>query len=112
MDIVSGFYSDDSSWCIARSNFNKKRSVKNVIIVHGRMLKIAIEASVLLDNTGIILLEQLKPYNETADAIISLLPDDCINILFLEEEIQSGGMGMNLFSNLFSRAEMKNRKMN
>ena len=110
-DVTSDFYSDDDTWRIARCNFNKESPINTVIITHGRMLKTAMNACASLNDTGIILLEQLKPYNETADAILSLLTDSCRNVLFLEEEILSGGMGMNLCSLLSDIAEMKNRKM-
>ena len=45
---------------------------------------------------GIILLEVLKPYNDTANRIRKLIGKNVKSILFYEEEIKNGGMGMNL----------------
>ena len=38
----------------------------------------------------------LKPYDERARLVIEALPQGVRGVLFLEEEIRSGGMGMNL----------------
>ena len=38
----------------------------------------------------------IKPYSECAEYANRLLPDEVKNIIFLEEELRSGGMGMNL----------------
>jgi deoxyxylulose-5-phosphate synthase len=43
---------------------------------------------------GVILLEVLKPYDVTLDNILSLIPDNTHSVLFLEEEIRCGGMGV------------------
>ena len=60
----------------------------------------AIKAAEELGNkgisVGIILLEMLKPYDESARLVIEALPQGVRGVLFLEEEIRSGGMGMNL----------------
>ncbi len=109
--VKAQFYGEGAVWQIARRNFREDFLPETVIVTHGRIVKVAMEVCDKLKNTGIILLEQLKPYNETADAIIELLPDSCRNVVFLEEEIRSGGMGMNLYTLLSDRAEMKDRKL-
>ena len=43
---------------------------------------------------GVILLEKIKPFGECADNIMRLLPKGVKKIIFLEEEIRAGGMGM------------------
>ena len=58
---------------------------------------------------GIILLEALKPYDMTAERIFSLLSNKTQGILFLEEEILSGGMGMNLVGVM--REELGNKNI-
>lgn len=109
--VKTQFYGEGAVWQIARRNFGEDLAHQTVIVTHGRMVKVAMEACDKLNNAGIILLEQLKPYNEAVDAIIKLLPDSCRKVVFLEEEILSGGMGMNLYTLLSDRAEMKDRKM-
>ena len=47
-------------------------------------------------NIGIILLEKIKPYEECAKNIAKLLPKSTKKLLFLEEEMRAGGMGMML----------------
>jgi 1-deoxy-D-xylulose-5-phosphate synthase len=44
--------------------------------------------------SGVILLEKIKPFGECADNIMRLLPRGVKKIIFLEEEIRAGGMGM------------------
>ena len=68
-----------------------------VIVTHGRMVYQAIKASEEMRangaSVGIILLEMLKPYGETAKRIARLLPEKTCGVVFLEEEIRCGGMG-------------------
>ena len=85
----------------------------SVIITHGRIVKEAMAARDLLASrdhrTGIILLEQLKPYAEVAEQIVPFLPKKDCKIVFLEEEIRAGGMGMMLSDALSSYEIMKNK---
>ena len=71
-----------------------------IIITDGRIVTEALAAKRNLSadgiSVGIILLEKIKPYGECAESVKALLPDSVKNIIFLEEEIRSGGMGMNL----------------
>lgn len=75
-----------------------------IIVTHGKISDEAIKASDKLSkegiNTGIILLEMLKPYEYVAQLIKSSMPKGVKAVLFLEEEIRSGGMGMNLSDRL------------
>lgn len=84
-----------------------------VIITHGRIVKEAMAACDRLrderTHVGILLLEQLKPYDEVAKEILPLLPEKPCKILFLEEEIRAGGMGMMLSDALSSEEKMKNK---
>ena len=65
-----------------------------VIMTYGASVKIAMKAEkILCDggiNTGIILLEKLKPYEECADNIEKLLPPSVKHIIFVEEGIKNG----------------------
>ena len=49
---------------------------------------------------GIILLEMLKPYGVTAENVARVMPENVKSVIFLEEEIHSGGMGVNLCEKL------------
>ncbi|MBO4212866.1 MAG: hypothetical protein J5894_02010, partial [Clostridia bacterium] len=53
--------------------------------------------------------EKLKPYDATADAVSALIPENCEKIVFLEEEIRNGGMGM-LLCDAMTRKGMLNGK--
>lgn len=88
-------------------------SLSAVVITHGRIVTEAMAAASLLAEqqvpVGIILLEQLKPYDEVAKQIVPLLPKKACKILFLEEEIRAGGMGMMLSEALSHDAVMQNK---
>ena len=70
-----------------------------VIVSQGR---VAAEAVSLpdLNNVGIkaraILLERLTPYDEIAAGLVGIINREPRKIVFLEEEIRAGGMGMML----------------
>ncbi len=103
--VLSEFYSGEgyNKPGVVR-NYGASDEVDVVIVTHGKIVTEALRASTLLRNdgirVGILLLEMLKPYDQTASRICELLPKDVRGILFLEEEIRSGGMGMNLADQL------------
>ena len=84
----------------AVSNFPKDEYLDLVIITDSVIVTEAMKASTDLSEkgikTGIILLEKIKPFSECAENICALLPQNEAHIIFLEEEIRSGGMGMNI----------------
>ena len=84
----------------AVADFDKEEAPDLVIVTHGRIVTEAMKAAERLQTEGIrcgiILLEVLKPYAQTATGIMNLLPETNCGILLLEEEIRSGGMGMNM----------------
>ena len=45
---------------------------------------------------GIVLLEKIKPYDECAERVAKVLPKDLRGVIFYEEELRNGGMGMSL----------------
>ena len=98
-----------------RKNYDDPDALDAVIITHGRIVKEAMKAVELLKaqgkNVGILLLEQLKPYAETAEMILPLLPQKPCKLIFLEEEIRTGGMGMLLSDALVRRSETENKEM-
>jgi deoxyxylulose-5-phosphate synthase len=56
-------------------------------------------------------LEQLKPYGEIAKQILPHLPEQACKVLFVEEEIRAGGMGMMLSDALSAFEIMKNKQV-
>lgn len=101
-----GVYGVPSAVC----NYRLEEDLQVVIVTHGRMAKKALDAvDALRDRNvcaGVILLEVLKPYDITAQTILDLLPSHDCGIVFLEEEIRSGGMGNNLCDQLIYRYEI------
>ena len=99
--VVASFYSEEIyTKPGAVRNYTDSDTPSVVIVTHGRMVESAMQTAEQMERTGIsvgiVLLELLKPYGETAACIKRLLPDTPCGILFLEEEIRCGGMGMNL----------------
>ena len=110
-DIVrSAFYGNEIFDDISVRTFALNDVTDNVIITHGRMASTALEAAAQLMDSGItcavLLCEFIKPYDALADIISDLLPYTVKNIVFLEEEILSGGFGMNLSFELRRRRIM------
>lgn len=89
------------------ADFDPSDPIDAVIVTDGRIVTEAIRAAeecrVSLGlHVGIILLERIKPYEEMAQKISTLLPKYPIRLLFLEEEIRAGGMGM-MLSDILAR---------
>ncbi len=112
--ISEAFYPDGFDPAVSpRPDFSAADELDAVIITHGRIVKDAMEAKRRLSEkgktVGIILLEQLKPYRHVAEQVAALLPKAPAQILFLEEEIRAGGMGMLLSDALTAYDVMKNK---
>ena len=89
-DIVDEFYSSNVHSSLgAVSNFSVDDKVDAVIVTHGRIALEAIKACKALKqkgiNVGIILLEFLKPYDECAKNIASLMPTITCPVILYEE---------------------------
>ena len=97
-------------------NFEKSDLLHTVIVTHGRIVTEAMKAARILGDegisVGIILLEVLKPYDETAGVIKGLMPEAPCNVLFLEEELRSGGMGVHLADELCRGYRFETSSMN
>lgn len=107
--VIAEFYSGSSDPKPgAVRNYREDDQPSFVIVTYGRIVTEAMAAEKILRDrgihTGIILLEVLKPYEETMQRIVSLLPKNPAGLIFLEEGIQCGGMGMNL-SELMQQCE-------
>ena len=101
--VKAAFYSDKSDKSPVRA-FGVNETTENIIITHGRMATVALDAMAMLQEegirAGILLCEFIKPYDKLALMLSEKLPEYAKNIIFLEEEIMSGGFGMNLSSEM------------
>lgn len=92
----------------------EENSLDGVLVTHGRIVKEALKAKTVLSEKGfrlgIVLLEQIKPYEKIADALASVLPAKSCRTVFLEEEIRAGGMGMLLSDILSGYPVMENKE--
>ena len=113
--VVREFYSVLPKKLGFAKNFDDPEELDCVIITHGRIVSEALSAADELSKegtkVGIILLEVLKPYDECAKAILGSLPEGVCKILFLEEEIKCGGMGMILSEELSKHEKLKNKSI-
>ncbi len=112
--VVSKFYGAEQTQDIGiRSNLPQGTVADAVIVTHGRIVKEAMAACECLKAEGktveILLLEQLKPYRKIAEELALRLPQTACKIVFLEEEIRAGGMGMMLSDALSSFEIMQNK---
>ncbi len=110
--VVERFYKNGDFENIGiKCDFDNCDSRKVLIVTYGRIVCEAIKAEEILSKegigTGIILLEMLKPYDITAEMIGRAIPNGTNTVLFLEEEIRSGGAGMNLVDKLSGEFERK-----
>ncbi len=111
--VVERFYSDGKFNDIGiKCDFAAADKKDALIVTHGRIVAEAMAAADQLVlsgvKVGIILLEVLKPYGECAERIFNSLPEGVRGVLFLEEEIKCGGMGMNLCDLLGKKLDKAN----
>jgi deoxyxylulose-5-phosphate synthase len=96
-------------------DFENADKLHAVIITAGKIVSEAFCAKDILKeigvNVGIILLEYIKPYDKIAEEIVKRLPEKHCKIILLEEEIRSGGMGMNLLDKLDKYEISKNKSI-
>ena len=97
-EIKEKFYSDDDySKLGVIADFEKDKVPNYVFISYGNITSKVIEAQKMLKKdgieSGIILVEKLKPYSESVDKIYSFIKG-AKKILFVEEGIKNGGFSM------------------
>ena len=113
---VERFYSKGNFSDISlKTDFDEseKNNLNAVIITHGRIVSEAIKATQMLENDykiGIILLEVLKPYDENISNIFNSIGSNVRTVLFYEEEIMNGGMGMILSQMMREKLTQRNIK--
>lgn len=99
--VIDAFYSDGENKGLSlRSDIGAGETPDVLIVTYGRIVLEALKAKEMLQKEGkrcgIVLLEKLKPYEETAENLLPYMPEDSGLLLFLEEEIRAGGCGMML----------------
>lgn len=113
--VVREFYSTPPTKLCFATNYNSPEELDCLIITHGRIVTEALKAADTLSKegitVGIILLEVLKPYPETAAAILDSIPNKACRLLFFEEEIRYGGMGMLLSDELRKHSKLENKSI-
>lgn len=81
-----------------RSTLPENSKPDLLIVTHGKIAAQALSAADALAEQGIrcgiALLEKLKPYGECAERLVPYMPSEKGSIIFLEEEIRAGGMGI------------------
>ena len=121
--VLEKFYSADDrgdSPISCRSDFDaqEKETLDAVIITDGRIVGEAMTAADRWaaetgKRLGMILMERIKPYDTAAEQIAALLPQKPLDIIFLEEDIRTGGMGVTL-SDVLCRnhaSQMENKRI-
>ncbi len=99
--VINAFYSENDIKGISlRSDIPSGQKPDILIVTYGRIVLEAMKAKETLQKKGkkcgIVLLEKLKPYEETAKNLLPYMPRENGLILMLEEEIRAGGCGMML----------------
>jgi 1-deoxy-D-xylulose-5-phosphate synthase len=114
--IINEFYTgslSDASYVVTGRNMPENSDV--VIVSHGRIAAEAVKAAGMLREKGIragaVLIERLTPYDETAESLAGVLCKAPKKIVFLEEEIRAGGMGMLLSDALRRRGGFENSEL-
>ncbi len=111
-DIIDRFFFDEFSTVSYIKDFSD--SVQNLFVTYGQIAEEVIKAKELLCakgiDCGIIILEKLKPIDYFTDGILPILKG-AKNVIFVEEGIKNGGVGM-IFENMlrsfdFSPTEFK-----
>jgi 1-deoxy-D-xylulose-5-phosphate synthase len=105
--IINEFYKNEvPDTPTVLKNYDDGTKLDAIVITYGKITNEALKAADELGNEGIragvILLEYLKPYDRLAAEVERLIPKGIKAIVYLEEEIRSGGAGM-LLSDKLSR---------
>ena len=98
-----------------RADFAKGERMDAVVVCHGRIATEVLDAKQILEKegikTGVLLLEQLKPYDTVAQQVAEFLPQEAGQVVFVEEEVRAGGMGMLLSERLAKLDVMSNKQI-
>ena len=113
LQIKNAFYEDGfgTEAIGVRSTLAEDSAPELLIVTHGRIAAQALLAVQTLSERGITcgvaLLEKLKPYGECAENLAPYLPKPGGAVIFLEEEIRAGGMGICLSDEMRRRGMLE-----
>ena len=115
--VINAFYGEnkwENEALSLRSDIPAGEKPDVLIVTYGRIVLEAMEAKEKLEREGkkcgIVLLEKLKPYDETAEKLLPYMPKKNGLILMLEEEIRAGGCGMMLTDALERKGHLASYK--
>lgn len=84
------------------ANFDPAKPPATVVVTYGRLTENVLHAADAMSDkrVGVVLLERLRPWNDTVGALHELCNHGTEKLVFCEEGIRSGGIGMNLMTEL------------
>ncbi len=98
----------------ALTNFDSPESCDSFIITYGKVFSEAVKASKILSSVGhkcgVIVLEQLLPYDKPSRVLLDLISDKKTPIIFLEEGMKNGGAAMNIYELIRNHPKMSGRR--
>lgn len=109
------FYKTAADGCPVVAGGSLTDDAEVIIVSHGRVAVEAVRAAEILRDKGVsagcVLLERLTPYGEIAEGIERLVAEHkkLRKLVFLEEEIRAGGMGMMLSDELRRRGVLDSK---
>ena len=88
-------------------------SCDSIIITYGKVCAQALAASEALAKDShsckVIVIERIMPYDEIANEIVDILPENKSPIIFLEEGMKNGGAAMNIYERIRESEKMTGR---
>ncbi|MBQ4091419.1 MAG: 1-deoxy-D-xylulose-5-phosphate synthase, partial [Clostridia bacterium] len=115
--VIKHFYANGHDGKITwRTDFDVANAPKNVIITHGRISAECILAKAELCkegiDVGIVLCECITPYESLAKELADTVSNNGVkNVIFVEEEIRSGGFGMLLCDKMTPKGYLKDKNV-
>ena len=86
------------------ADFDVEQPPEVVVVTYGRLTSRVLEAVEQIDSpVGVVLLGKLRPWGDTASALASLCKRGTQKLVLCEEGIRSGGIAMNLVTELQAR---------
>ncbi|MBE6608378.1 MAG: 1-deoxy-D-xylulose-5-phosphate synthase [Ruminococcaceae bacterium] len=98
----------------ALTNFDTPEECDSFIITYGKVFSEAIKTSRMLASVGhkcgVIVLEQLVPYDKSSRALLDLISEKKTPVIFLEEGIKNGSAAMNIYERIRNHPKMSSRR--
>lgn len=102
-DVKNAFYHRTDNSIGIKSDFEGEK--KCIIITYGAIAKEALKAEKMLEEQGVscgtVLLERIRPHRDTAALVADRITKKTDTLIFLEEGVYNGGVGMCLFDEIY-----------